>query len=105
MKRSRSERRDNGRAMSLFDTTPPESEPSAQRPLAERMRPEKLEDLVGQLHILGPGKPLRVQIERDQLQSLILWGPPGVGKTTVARLIARITKCDFVPFSAVLSGI
>jgi len=91
--------------MSLFDTTPPEPGPSAERPLAERMRPEKLEDLVGQLHILGPGKPLRVQIERDQLQSLILWGPPGVGKTTLARLIARITKCDFVPFSAVLSGI
>ena len=58
--------------MSLFDTTPPEPGPSAERPLAERMRPEKLEDLVGQLHILGPGKPLRVQIERDQLQSLIL---------------------------------
>ena len=55
--------------------------------------------------ILGPGKPLRVQIERDQLQSLILWGPPGVGKTTLAQLIARITKCDFVPFSAVMSGI
>src|SRR5712691_4356456 len=91
--------------MSLFDVTPPEAGPGAERPLAERMRPEKLEDLVGQLHILGPGKPLRVQIERDQLQSLILWGPPGVGKTTVARLIARITKCDFVPFSAVLSGI
>jgi putative ATPase len=94
--------------VSLFDVGPPD-QPSdaghAERPLAERMRPEKFEDLVGQLHILGPGKPLRVQIERDALQSLILWGPPGVGKTTLARLIARITKCDFVPFSAVLSGI
>ena len=73
--------------------------------LAERMRPDRLEDFVGQQHILGPGKPLRAQIERDELQSLILWGPPGVGKTTLARLIARMTKADFVPFSAVLSGI
>src|SRR5580698_251082 len=69
------------------------------------MRPDRLEDFVGQKHVLGPGKPLRVQIERDALQSLILWGPPGVGKTTLARLIARITKCDFVPFSAVMAGI
>src|ERR1700688_237889 len=69
------------------------------------MRPERLEDFVGQKHILGPGKPLRVQIERDQLQSLILWGPPGIGKTTLARLIARLTRCEFIPFSAVLSGI
>src|ERR1700685_4804811 len=69
------------------------------------MRPEKHEDFVGQQHILAPGKPLRVQIERDQLQSLILWGPPGVGKTTLARLIARLTRCEFIPFSAVLSGI
>ena len=74
--------------MSLFDTTPPGSDTDAKRPLAERMRPEKFEDFVGQEHILGPGKPLRVQIERDELQSLILWGPPGVGKTTLARLIA-----------------
>jgi putative ATPase len=75
------------------------------RPLAERMRPEKLEDFVGQEHVLGPGKPLRAQIERDELTSLILWGPPGVGKTTLARLIARLTRCDFIPFSAVLAGI
>jgi putative ATPase len=97
--------RDRDETMSLFDTTPPGAESDATRPLAERMRPDKLEDFVGQQHILGPGKPLRVQIERDELQSIILWGPPGVGKTTLARLIARMTKCDFVPFSAVLSGI
>ncbi len=89
--------------MSLFDTTAPHED--AKRPLAERMRPERLEDFIGQEHILGPGKPLRRQIERDELTSIILWGPPGVGKTTLARLIARITKCEFIPFSAVLSGI
>jgi putative ATPase len=76
-----------------------------QRPLAERMRPETLEEFVGQQHILGQGKPLRMQIERDQLGSIILWGPPGVGKTTLARIIARLTRCDYIPFSAVLSGI
>ena len=92
--------------MSLFDSAPLESASNDPgRPLAERMRPERLEDFVGQQHILSPGKPLRVQIERDQLQSLILWGPPGVGKTTLARIIARMTRCEFIPFSAVLSGI
>src|SRR5450631_491527 len=91
--------------MSLFDITPPGRGDDTHRPLAERMRPDRFEDFVGQEHILGPGKPLRAQIERDELQSLILWGPPGVGKTTLARLIARLTKADFVPFSAVLSGI
>src|SRR5438445_13255151 len=69
------------------------------------MRPERLEDYIGQDHILGPGKPLRAQIERDQLSSIILWGPPGVGKTTLAGLIARITHCEFMSYSAVLSGI
>ncbi len=69
------------------------------------MRPERLEDFIGQEHILGPDKPLRRQIERDELTSIILWGPPGVGKTTLARLIARVTRCEFIPFSAVLSGI
>jgi putative ATPase len=95
--------------MSLFDNTPPAEPPDnpagGKRPLAERMRPTRLEDFVGQEHILGPGKPLRRQIERDELTSIILWGPPGVGKTTLAKLIARITKCEFLPFSAVLSGI
>ena len=75
------------------------------RPLAERLRPKTLDAYVGQEHILGPGKPLRLRIERDQLGSMILWGPPGVGKTTLAHLIAQATKADFVPFSAVMSGI
>jgi len=92
--------------VSLFDNTPPEpARTDAKRPLAERMRPERLEDYIGQEHILGPGKPLRRQIERDELSSIILWGPPGVGKTTLASLIARVTRCEFIPFSAVLSGI
>lgn len=69
------------------------------------MRPERLDDFAGQKHLLAPGKPLRVAIERDQLRSLILWGPPGTGKTTLAHIIARMTRSDFIPFSAVLSGI
>ncbi|MGC8794980.1 MAG: replication-associated recombination protein A, partial [Bryobacteraceae bacterium] len=93
--------------MSLFDSTPapPRRDAGKDRPLADRMRPETLDEFVGQEHILGPGKPLRVQLERDQLGSIILWGPPGSGKTTLARIIARMTRSDFVPFSAVLSGI
>jgi putative ATPase len=91
--------------VSLFDTSPLPPQPDSKRPLAERMRPATLDEFVGQEHILGPGKPLRMQIERDELSSLILWGPPGVGKTTLAHLVARITRCDFVQFSAVLSGI
>ena len=95
--------------MTLFDPAPPD-EPSEPRrdlssPLADRMRPETLDEYAGQEHILGPGKPLRAQIERDKLTSIILWGPPGVGKTTLARIIAKLTKSEFLPFSAVLSGI
>ena len=89
--------------MSLFDSSPLAS--VGERPLADRLRPETLDDFAGQEHILGPGKPLRSQIERDQLTSIILWGPPGVGKTTLARIIARMTRSEFLPFSAVLSGI
>ena len=89
--------------MSLFESSPLASD--AGRPLAERLRPQSFAEYVGQEHMLGPGKPLRQQIERDELSSLILWGPPGVGKTTLATLIARTTHCDFVQFSAVLSGI
>ncbi|MGA3053132.1 MAG: replication-associated recombination protein A [Candidatus Korobacteraceae bacterium] len=69
------------------------------------MRPRSLDEFVGQEHILAPGKPLRVQIERDDTGSLLFWGPPGVGKTTLAKIIARMTRADFVEFSAVLTGI
>ena len=69
------------------------------------MRPQGLDEVVGQQHLLAPGKPLRTQLERDEISSLILWGPPGVGKTTLARVIAQKTKSYFVTFSAVLSGI
>jgi putative ATPase len=92
--------------MGLFDATPlPPTPADKTRPLAERMRPERWEDFVGQEHIVGPGKPLRAQIERGEMGSIILWGPPGAGKTTLARLIASLTRADFVPFSAVLAGI
>jgi putative ATPase len=74
-------------------------------PLADRMRPRTFEELVGQDNLLAPGRPLRVAIERDLLQSIILWGPPGTGKTTLARLIAQVTRAHFIAFSAVLSGI
>jgi putative ATPase len=75
------------------------------QPLADRMRPRTLDELVGQEHILAPGKPLRLQIERDDPGSIIFWGPPGVGKTTLAQIIANMTKAEFIEFSAVLSGI
>ena len=91
--------------MGLFQAIQPEEDSPAGRPLADRMRPQSLDEFIGQEELLGPGKPLRVQIERDDLTSLLLWGPPGCGKTTLARIIARTTKSEFIPFSAVLSGI
>jgi putative ATPase len=91
--------------MSLFATFEPQDENAGSRPLAERMRPRTIEEFIGQEALLGPGKPLRMQIERDELGSLILWGPPGCGKTTLARLIARLSRSEFVAFSAVLTGI
>jgi len=95
--------------MSLFDITPPNATPRDEdvsgRPLADRMRPQNLDEYVGQQHILGLGKPLRSQIENGNLTSLILWGPPGSGKTPLASVIARRSSADFIPFSAVLSGI
>ncbi|HYB59997.1 MAG TPA: replication-associated recombination protein A [Methylomirabilota bacterium] len=91
--------------MSLFVKLESHDEGGASRPLADRMRPRTIEEFIGQEALLGPGKPLRTQIERDELGSLILWGPPGCGKTTLARLIARLSRSEFVAFSAVLTGI
>lgn len=94
--------------MSLFDVLPTPGSPEPfdpGRPLAERMRPQTLAEYVGQEHILAPGKPLRTQVDTGHLTSMILWGPPGSGKTTLANVIARQTSADFVPFSAVLGGI
>ena len=92
--------------MSLFQPIPNrEDSADRTRPLADRMRPRSLEEFVGQEHLLAEGKPLRTQIERDDAGSLIFWGPPGTGKTTLAKIIARMTKADFIEFSAVLSGI
>ena len=89
-------------ARSLFEDTEG-IDPRA--PLADRMRPRTLDEVVGQERILGPGRALRRMIEEDRLRSIILWGPPGTGKTTIARLIAALTSSVFVPFSAVTSGI
>jgi len=101
--------------MSLFDNQPdsPASLPQhssresnrGRTPLAERMRPRSLRELVGQEHLVGPGKPLRVQIDHDDPSSMIFWGPPGVGKTTLAKIIAETTQASFIEFSAVLAGI
>jgi putative ATPase len=92
--------------MSLFAKLDPEDRRAvAAQPLAERMRPRTLDEFTGQDGLLGHGKPLRTQIERDDISSMILWGPPGCGKTTLARLIARMTHSEFVAFSAVLTGI
>ena len=92
--------------MSLFDGEPEGPKGTVRTaPLAERMRPRSLEELSGQQHLVGPGKPLRVQIDRDDAGSMIFWGPPGVGKTTLAKIIAETTKANFIEFSAVMSGI
>ncbi len=88
----------------LFESAAPDRR-AVDAPLAERMRPRTFEELVGQQELLAPGRPLRAAIERDALQSIILWGPPGTGKTTIARLIATVTRAHFIAFSAVLSGI
>src|SRR5207247_7995783 len=82
----------------------PAATPSS-APLAERVRPRTFDEFVGQEELLAPGKPLREAIERDLLQSIILWGPPGTGKTTLARIVAETTRARFVSFSAVLAGI
>jgi putative ATPase len=88
----------------LFDEGPTDRRP-VRAPLADRLRPRTFDELLGQDELLGPGRPLREAIERDTLHSIILWGPPGTGKTTIARIIARMTRARFVAFSAVLSGI
>ena len=89
----------------LFPDPNQDASQGAASPLAERMRPRSLAEFVGQHDLLAPGRPLRKAIELDTLQSIILWGPPGTGKTTVARLIAVDTRAHFIAFSAVLSGI
>ncbi len=91
--------------MSLFQPLPEPQTSKGASPLADRMRPRTLEEFAGQEHILAPGKPLRLQIERDDPGSIIFWGPPGSGKTTLAKIIAHVTKAEFIQFSAVLSGI
>ncbi len=92
--------------MGLFQPIPDMGhEVDRSRPLADRMRPSTLEEYIGQEHLLGPGKPLRTQIDRDDTGSLIFWGPPGTGKTTLAKIIARTAKAEFIEFSAVLAGI
>ncbi len=92
--------------MGLFEAIPNASlSADRTRPLADRMRPGSLDEYAGQEHLIGPGKPLRTQIERDDTGSLIFWGPPGTGKTTLAKIIAKMTKAEFIEFSAVLAGI
>src|SRR6201984_2501366 len=92
--------------MGLFQPTPnADSATDRTRPLADRMRPRTLEEFAGQEHLIAPGKPLHTQIERDDTGSPIFWGPPGRGKTTLAKILAAMPKADFIEFSAVLAGI
>ena len=87
------------------DPVGPSAEAGSDAPLAERLRPRHLEEVIGQRHLLGPGKPLRVAFESGRLHSMILWGPPGVGKTTLARLVAGVVQARFVVLSAVGAGV
>ena len=89
----------------LFGSAAPAATSVAGAPLAERMRPRRFEEVIGQSHLLGPGKPLRIAFESRQPHSMILWGPPGVGKTTLARLMADAFGLDFIAISAVLGGV
>jgi len=89
--------------MNLFQPTPDAH--VTQSPLADRMRPRTVHEFVGQEHLVGPGQPLRLQMERDDAGSMLFWGPPGTGKTTLAKIIAAMSRAEFIEFSAVLSGI
>lgn len=84
---------------------PPPRRPAANAPLAEVLRPRTLDDVIGQSHLLGEGKPLRLAFQSGKPHSMIFWGPPGVGKTTLARLMATAFDCDFIALSAVFSGV
>ena len=89
----------------LFPRAPAPAAPPGRAPLAERMRPRRIDEFVGQQHLLGPGRVLREMLEGGQAESLILWGPPGTGKTTLAHLLAAASGAHAVSFSAVLQGV
>jgi putative ATPase len=97
----------NASPSSLFDgaAASPATTSGDDAPLAERLRPRTLDEVIGQAHLLGPGKPLRIAFESGQPHSMILWGPPGVGKTTLARLLAGVADAEFIVISAVLGGV